>query len=55
LEFAKEEGFLGCYLDTLNSMTAAIALYEKMGFKHLSQPLDGSIHGGCDVWMMKRL
>jgi putative acetyltransferase len=36
-------------------MTAAIALYEKMGFKHLSQPLDGSIHGGCDVWMMKRL
>ncbi len=55
LEFAKEQGFLRCYLDTLKSMTAAIALYEKMGFEHLSQPLDGSIHGGCDVWMMKRL
>jgi putative acetyltransferase len=34
-------------------MTSAIALYEKLGFTHLERPLDGTIHGGCDVWMLK--
>src|SRR5690554_2023459 len=55
LDFAKEQGYLQCYLDTLSSMQAAIALYEKFGFKHLNQPLAGTIHGGCDVWMLKSL
>ncbi|GLQ31759.1 GNAT family N-acetyltransferase [Litoribrevibacter albus] len=55
LEFAKVQGYQQCYLDTLSNMTAAITLYEKMGFEHLSQPLDGTIHGGCDVWMMRGL
>ncbi|MDO6774177.1 GNAT family N-acetyltransferase [Shewanella sp. 10N.286.51.B2] len=55
LTFAKANGFEQCYLDTLNSMTAAITLYEKMGFQHLDKPLVGTIHGGCDVWMLKSL
>ncbi|GIU52913.1 GNAT family N-acetyltransferase [Shewanella sp. KT0246] len=55
LDFATKAGFKQCYLDTLTSMSAAIRLYEKVGFKHLSQPLDGTIHGGCDVWMLKQL
>ncbi|MCL1045163.1 GNAT family N-acetyltransferase [Shewanella electrodiphila] len=54
LEFAEDMGFKQCYLDTLTSMTAAIKLYEKVGFEHLNQPLDGTIHGGCDVWMLKK-
>ncbi len=55
LEYAKSKGYKKCYLDTLDSMKAAISLYEKLGFKHLDQPLKGSIHNGCDVWMIKGL
>ena len=55
LNFAVDRGFSRCYLDTLKIMTAAIGLYEKLGFQHLDQPLDGTIHNGCDVWMLKEL
>ena len=55
LEFAKEQGFESCYLDTLHNMTSAIALYEKLGFQHLDQPLAGTEHNGCDIWMLKAL
>ncbi|KJY83310.1 acetyltransferase [Vibrio galatheae] len=55
LEFAKEQGFQQCYLDTLSSMQSAITLYEKLGFHHLERPLDGTEHSGCDVWMLKSL
>ncbi|WP_194435256.1 GNAT family N-acetyltransferase [Vibrio fluminensis] len=55
LKFAKQQGFSQCYLDTLSSMKSAIALYEKVGFQHLSAPIESTIHGGCDVWMIKQL
>lgn len=55
LEFAKSEGFESCYLDTLKNMKEAIALYERVGFKHLDQPLEGTEHNGCDLWMSKQL
>lgn len=55
LAFAKPQGFSQCYLDTLKSMTSAIKLYESLGFIHLDKPLDGTEHGGCDVWMLKTL
>jgi putative acetyltransferase len=55
LAFAKSQGYKQCYLDTLASMTSAIALYEKLGFERLAQPLAGTIHNGCDVWMLKQL
>lgn len=55
LDFARTQGFKSCYLDTLESMTAAISLYESLGFKHLKQPLQGTEHNGCDVWMLMQL
>ena len=55
LEYATCKGYKKCYLDTLSSMTQAIGLYEKLGFQHLSEPLEGTIHGGCDIWMLKDL
>lgn len=55
LDYAKYKGYQHCYLDTLASMMSAIALYEQLGFKHLTQPLTGTIHNGCDVWMLKQL
>lgn len=55
LSFAKAQGYTQCYLDTLSSMGAAIALYERAGFEHLSEPYEGTLHNGCDVWMLKAL
>lgn len=55
LDFARLQGFQSCYLDTLKSMSAAIALYETLGFSHLDGPLPSTLHGGCDVWMLKQL
>lgn len=55
LQYAKRKGYKKCYLDTLRSMESAIALYEKLGFKHLDKPLEGTIHNSCDVWMLKEL
>ena len=53
LKNAKEFGYTQCYLDTLSSMKSAIHLYEDLGFKHLSRPIEGTLHNGCDVWMLK--
>ncbi len=55
LSFARSKGYKQCYLDTLSNMKSAIVLYESLGFKHLEEPLGGTIHGGCDVWMLKEL
>jgi len=55
LEYAKSKGYKKCYLDTLTSMKSAISLYEKLGFKHLDKAFEGTIHNGCDIWMLKDL
>ncbi len=55
LTFAKQQGYTQCYLDTLASMESAIQLYKKMGFEQLSEPMTGTEHNGCDVWMLKAL
>ncbi|RJX70151.1 GNAT family N-acetyltransferase [Vibrio sinensis] len=55
LTFAQQQGFQQCYLDTLNTMQSAISLYQKLGFEHLSAPLAGTEHNGCDVWMLMSL
>lgn len=55
LEYAESKGFSRCYLDTLSSMKSAVSLYEGMGFIHLQEPLEGTIHNKCDVWMIKEL
>jgi len=43
------------YLESMPELVNAIAMYEKNGFTHISQPMGNSGHTGCEVWMMKDL
>lgn len=52
---AKEFGYEKCYLETLPVMLNAQKLYKKLGFEYLSEPLGGTGHTSCPVWMIKNL
>ena len=52
---AKEFGYEKCYLETLPEMLAAQSLYKKVGFEYLCEPLGGTGHTSCPVWMIKEL
>lgn len=55
-EFAQQQGFQSCYLETTQDLCQAIKLYEKLGFEHLSQPKGNTGHSHvCEVWMLKTL
>lgn len=55
-EFAQQQGFQSCYLETTQDLWQAIKLYEKLGFKHLSEPKGNTGHSHvCEVWMLKTL
>lgn len=55
MEFARNQGFETCYLETLPFMTAAQKLYRKVGFENIHGPLGNTGHNSCDVWMIKQL
>jgi len=55
LEFASQQGFEICYLETLSFMTIAQKLYKRMGFEHLKGPMGNTGHNSCEVWMTKKL
>jgi putative acetyltransferase len=55
LEFAKSASYKTCYLETFPNMHVAISLYLKYGFIRLKAPLGDTGHGGCDIWMAKKI
>jgi len=48
-------GYDKCYLETLPEMLAAQSLYKKVGFEYLCEPMGGTGHTSCPVWMIKQL
>lgn len=55
LNAAKNLGYKTCYLETLERMTEAKALYAKMGFKKLCGQIGNTGHSGCDSFYEKEL
>lgn len=55
IEKACEFGYEKCYLETLPQMLNAQKLYKKVGFEYLTEPLGGTGHSSCPVWMIKNL
>ncbi|MBC8944744.1 GNAT family N-acetyltransferase [Xenorhabdus indica] len=55
LAFGTEQGFTRCYLETTAELKAAIALYKKLGFSYLDEPLGNTGHSDCEVRMIKTL
>ncbi|CAI0936833.1 GNAT family N-acetyltransferase [Serratia proteamaculans] len=55
LEFARQQGFRCCYLETTASLTQAIGLYEHLGFEHIDQAMGTTGHIDCEVTMLKTL
>lgn len=50
IEKARELGYKKCYLETFNTMKDAMVLYEKAGFRKISQPLGNTGHFACDTF-----
>ncbi|SEM11860.1 putative acetyltransferase [Aquimarina amphilecti] len=55
LNFAKEQGFTKCYLETMPYMKEARKLYGRVGFKALDKPMGDTGHYSCQAWMIKDL
>lgn len=52
---AREFGYSELYIESIPEYDKAVRIYEKQGFKKLSQPLGSSGHSGCTIWMIKKL
>ncbi len=55
LNFACEQGYKHCYIETLSTMDQARALYLKNGFSALGEPMGKTGHFSCDAWYIKDL
>lgn len=52
---AADIGFEFCYLETFNTMTDAMKLYEKNGFKKIPGALGNTGHFACDTFYRRAL
>jgi putative acetyltransferase len=55
IDSAKAFGFKRMYLESLPEFSNAVRIYIKQGFSILDSPLGQSGHGGCSIWMVKKL
>lgn len=55
IERAKELGYKNIYLETMPELSAAVAAYEKLGFKSLDKALGNTGHFSCTIWMLLTL
>ncbi len=52
---AKAMGYHKLYLESMPELSAAVGLYESVGYKKIDAPLGDSGHFACDLWMLREL
>ena len=55
MDFARQEGFLQCYIETLPWMKAAQKLYLRNGFQPIKERMGATGHHSCTVFLLKKL
>lgn len=55
LDAAIKFGFKTCYLETFNTMTRAMQVYEQHGFKRIPGPMGNTGHFACDTFYTRNL
>lgn len=55
LEFARQQGFRCCYLETTATLQQAISLYKHLGFEPICHAMGHTGHNDCEVTMLKIL
>lgn len=55
MEAAKAYGYKRCYIETLEHMATARAIYLRAGFTPLDKPMGATGHHGCNCWYIKEL
>ncbi|WP_298441710.1 GNAT family N-acetyltransferase [uncultured Ferrimonas sp.] len=55
LQFARQQGYRHCYLETFGPMTQAQHLYRGLGFVELDGPWGNSGHNACDRFFSIKL
>ncbi|MDE1189747.1 MAG: GNAT family N-acetyltransferase [Pantoea sp.] len=55
MDYARQQGFRRCYLETTGSLTRAIKLYESLGFTLIEEALGCTGHVDCEVRMLRTL
>lgn len=49
---AVDFGFTHLYLESLPELSKAVNMYEKAGFRHISEPMGNSGHFACNIRML---
>ncbi len=55
IEKAKELGYKNIYIESMPELRKALSIYARFGFEYLKGPMGNSGHGGCSLWMLKKL
>lgn len=55
MEQARSAGFSQVYLETMPELKQALAMYARLGFEYIDQPMGNSGHTGCSLWMLRKL
>lgn len=55
LEFARQQGYDYCYLESTATLKESLKLYESVGFEYVEERVGASGHHACEVLMVKTL